>query len=188
MVIRIKEDLYDRSLIFIAFIAPVLLIALSKWQYSLNTWYMPLKDNPSVYFQKNLQEQINSLTDVTNNTGATMIFISDSNCVCTRATLTILNAALKESHRQDVKLRILDINSPIAKTQKWQRILKQIPATPTLLITDHKRLVYAGPVNAGSMCTTDVLKVLGLSVLESEPQKTVINWLEQGCYCPLKHM
>ncbi|RYZ92994.1 MAG: hypothetical protein EOO68_22160 [Moraxellaceae bacterium] len=60
-----------------------------------------------------------------------------------------------------------------------------IPSTPTLLVMDEQRLVYAGPVTAGNMCTTSVLKILGISVLQSEPQKPVINWLEEGCYCPL---
>lgn len=185
-----KEQTYDNILILLAILAPILLIVLSKWQASLIRWYVPLNDSPTAYFSSNLESDIRALSHSNQPAfnqaqGATLFFIADKTCPCTTATLSILKNALQVSSRQDVKLVVIDVHSPQASTPAWQRILQQIPSTPTLLVMDEQRLVYAGPVTAGNMCTTSVLKILGISVLQSEPQKPVINWLEEGCYCPL---
>ena len=185
-----NELTYDKLLINLAVLAPFLLMALSKWQYSLDTWYTPVSGDTASYFGQSLEQDIRALPESTlgsaHGTGSTLYFIYDKNCPCTRPTLNILQDAMAKGNRKDLRLVELDVNSPLAKRQSWQRVLRQIPATPTLLVTEGHRLVYGGPVNSGSMCTTSVLNILGLSVLQSAPQKPVINWVEKGCYCPLK--
>lgn len=177
---------YDNFLILLTFLAPLLLIALSKWQASLNTWYMPLNQNPSEYFQHDFHKDIKKLSAYKTYSGAQLWFIADPNCPCTRASLTILKKAIQEAQRQDLKLIQMNIGSPQELQPEFKNLLRHIPAAPTLIVLEGERLVYAGPVNAGNMCTTQVLKILGLSILETQPQKPVINWLEQGCYCRVK--
>lgn len=183
-----KENTYDQMLIWLALLAPLLLMALSKWQYSLNTWYIPLNQNSTTYFSQSLEQDIRALSATTQTNRVTLFFISDRHCSCTQVTLNILQNAIAQTNRKDLHLITIDINDPLPERSKWIKILKQIPATPTLLVTEGQRLVYGGPVNSGSMCTTNVLKILGLTVLQSDSQKPVINWLQQGCYCPLKHV
>lgn len=183
---KIKEKSIDNFLILIALLAPLLLVVLSKWQESLNVWYVPLHQDTTLYFGKTLEQDILRLPETKGNSGAVLFFIADETCPCTRATLNILKQSMQTSQRQDTQLVILDINDVKAKSAEWAQILKQIPAVPTLLVMEAQHLVYAGPVTAGNMCTTSVLKILGLSILESEKQRTVINWLEEGCYCPIK--
>ena len=183
-----KDHTYDKLLIGLALLAPLLLMALSKWQYSLNTWYVPLNGDKSAYMSQSLEQNLRALPEVVQGSGVTLFFVSDRSCPCTRVTLNILQTAVKQANRKDLQLMIVDVNDPLAKTPAWTRILQQIPATPTLLVTEGQRLVYGGPVNSGSMCTTSVLKILGLSVLQSTSQKPVINWLQEGCYCPLKRV
>lgn len=185
-----KEQTYDNILMLLAILAPLLLIVLSKWQSSLTRWYMPLTEDHTAYFSNSLEQDIRLLAVADQYSskqqyGVTLFFIADNTCPCTAATSSILNNAMQTSNHQDIKLVMMDVHSPQTSTPAWQRVLQQIPATPTLLVMDGQRLVYAGPVTAGNMCTTNVLKVLGLTVLQAEPQKPVINWLEQGCYCPL---
>ena len=183
---EMKEDTYDQILIWLALLAPLLLMALSKWQYSLNTWYVPVNQNAMAYFGQNLEQDMRALSATAQTNHVTLFFISDRNCPCTQVTLNILQNTIAQTNRKNLHLNIIDINDPLTNRSTWIKILKQIPATPTLLVTESSRLVYAGPVNSGSMCTANVLKILGLSVLQSNPQKPVINWLQQGCYCPLK--
>lgn len=181
---KMKEETIDHLIILLALLAPMLLVALSKWQDSLNTWYIPLSQNPNTYFSDNLERNI--LKVAPTEKSVNLYFIADMNCACTQATLNILKAAMQNSTKSKIQLNVLDIHSPKAKQIGWQNIINEIPATPTLLVTDHERLVYAGPVTAGDMCTTNVQKILGLSILEAEPQKPILNWLEKGCYCPIK--
>ncbi|MDE2421299.1 MAG: hypothetical protein KGO49_09000 [Gammaproteobacteria bacterium] len=181
-----KEETYNKLLIRLAILAPLLLIALSKWQYSLNDWYIPLNKDTKSYFSENLAQDVRILPDLRQGHDVTLFFISDTNCPCTRAALNILRTAIDQTSRKDLHLIVVDINDQIAQSSAWMRVLQQIPATPTLLVIEGHRLVYGGPVNSGSMCSANILKILGLSVLQSTPQKPVINWLQAGCYCPLK--
>jgi hypothetical protein len=180
-----KETTTDYLLILLALLAPLLLVVLSKWQNSLNTWYIPLHEDATAYFSPSLEQDILALPESQDHQGITLFFIADMNCPCTQATLKILQTTIQTSSKKDIKFISLDIHTPQAKHTAWKKVLQQIPATPTLFISDHNRLVYAGPVTAGNMCTNSVLKILGLSILEAAPQKPVINWLEEGCYCPI---
>lgn len=161
-----KEQAYDNALILLAILAPLLLIVLSKWQSSLTRWYVPLTDDHTAYFSSSLEQDIQGISHsvqlpVSQAHGATLFFIADKTCPCTTATSNILKNAMQVSSRQDVKLVTIDLYSAQASTPALQRILQQIPATPSLLVMDGQRLVYAGPVTAGNMCTTNVLKILG---------------------------
>jgi hypothetical protein len=181
-----KEEAWDKLLIRLALLAPLLLVALSKWQDSLITWYVPWSGSTATYFDDRFEQDVRALPDVGRKQGATLFFISDRACPCTRATLGTLQAAMVKADRKDLRLVMVDVNDPLAKSPQWSRLLRQLPATPTLLITEGQRLVYGGPVNSGNLCTTKVQEILGLSALQSAPQRPVINWLEKGCYCRLQ--
>lgn len=180
-----KEDAYDKLLIKLAQLAPLLLIVLSQWQASLMTWYMPW-DDATEYFGDQFAQDVSAIPELKNEVGSTLVFIADEDCPCTRASLSILKSAMRESGRKDLHLIILDVNGAEAKSQTWTRVLAQIPATPTLLITEGETLRYGGPVIAGNLCTTRIQEVLGLSVLQENPTSPVISQLETGCYCSIE--
>lgn len=182
-----KEDTYDKFLVRLALVSPLLLIALSQWQASLITWYVPWSRDSATYFGDQFEQDVRALPSLGMDAGATLFFISDRSCPCTRASLGILQAAMEKAPRKDLRLVVVDVNDPVAKIPAWSQVLQQMPATPTLLVTDGQKLVYGGPVNSGNLCTTSIQKTLGIKALQSPPQKPVINWLEKGCYCPLKH-
>ena len=188
LVITAKERMVDILLIFLTLFAPVLLVALSKWQNSLNTWYVPLTQDATVYLSGNLQKDVLALPEVKARNSITLFFIADKDCPCTKASFTILKTNMQNSQQKRLQLVTIDVHADSTQSPAWQKVLKQIPATPSLLVMDHQRLVYAGPVTAGNMCTTSVLKILGLSLLQAKPQQPVMNWLEQGCYCPLNQL
>lgn len=182
-----KEETYDKLLIRLALLGPLALIALSQWQASLITWYEPWRGDTATYFGKEFEQDVHALPGIGDESGSTLLFIADKSCPCTKASLATLQAAMQKGGRNDMHLVAVDVNDPSTKDPAWARVLRQIPATPTLLVTEGKKFVYGGPVNSGNLCTTSVQKILGLSVLDAAPQRPVINRLEKGCYCSLKH-
>lgn len=183
-----KEKTYDKLLIRLALLGPLALIALSQWQASLITWYEPWSGDTATYFGKQFEQDLRALPSMSKEGGATLLFVADKSCPCTKASLATLQAAMEKGGRKDIRLVVMDVNSPPIKNPAWNRVLEQIPATPTLLVTEGHKFLYGGPVNSGNLCTTSVQKILGLSVLDSTPQRPVINRLDKGCYCPLKHV
>lgn len=181
-----SEQAWDRLLIRLALLAPLLLVALSKWQDSLINWYVPWEDDTR-YFGASFAPDVLASSGMASEKGAVLTLVVDEDCPCTRATLVVLQSAMAESSRQDLHLVVQDVRDSVMRRPEWARVLQQIPATPTLIITEGQRLVYAGPVNSGNLCTTQVRNVLGLAALESTASgRPVINWLEKGCYCPVR--
>lgn len=182
-----NEQTWDRLLIRLALLAPLLLVVLSKWQDSLINWYVPWEDEAG-YFGASFERDVLALPDMAAGKEAVLTLVMDESCPCTRATSAVLRSAMAVSSRQDLLLVVRDIRDPVMRRPEWVRVLQQIPATPTLIITEGRQLVYAGPVSSGNLCTTQVRNVLGLAALESAaPGRPMINWLEKGCYCPVRH-
>lgn len=171
----------------LALLAPLLMFMLSKWRASLDTWYTPLDADTSAYFGPDFSARVYDWLGTTEDAGAQLILIADPSCPCTQATLAQLESAKSASSRQDARLMVRYISDTTdPSSSAWAAVLAGIPATPTLLALDGSRLLYAGPVTSGNFCTTAVNKVLGLSVLEASPKEPLINWLDRGCYCPIR--
>lgn len=184
---RLSDNTYDRALVLLALLAPLAMFMLSKWRASLDTWYAPLDADTSAYFGPDFSTRVSDWLGATEGTRARLILIADLSCPCTQATLARLESAKSTSSRQDVRLMVRYISDTTEPgSPAWAAVLAGIPATPTLLAVDGRRLLYAGPVTSGNFCTTAVNKVLGLSVLEASSKAPLMNWLDRGCYCPIR--
>ncbi len=185
-----KESVYDRFLVLLALLAPLTTFALGKWRASLDTWYAPLDTPNANYFGESFERSVTNWLESSDGAGAELVVIADQQCPCTRATLKKLDEALALSQRRDIRLVVRDISDTGANQEKaWAQVLSEIPATPTLLAVQGKRLVYAGPVTAGSFCTAAVGRILGVTALQTPRSDAVLNLIDKGCYCrlPITH-
>ena len=180
-----KDSLYDRLLIGLAVAGPLVMVALNAWQASLTKWYVPFDSDSRGAFGTQFERNVSDWVASTHGTGAELVVIVDRSCPCTKATLLKLNEAVARSQRKDVRVVVRDIHDTDTETNTaWQKMLPDIPATPTLLTIEGKQLVYAGPAISGSFCTSAVQRVLGISVLQAPPRSPLFNWVDKGCYCP----
>jgi hypothetical protein len=163
-----KASAYDRTLIALTLLAPLLLFALSQWRASLDTLYAP--SGVSEQFTKVVSDWLAA----SNESGSRLIVIVDRDCPCTNASLRVLETA-----RGNVPLTVRDIDDVDT------RVRNELPSTPTLLAAAGKQLVYAGPVISGNLCTTAVQRVLGVTALQAKRERPILNWLDTGCYCRL---
>jgi hypothetical protein len=178
-----KESAYDRTLIVLTLLAPLLLFALSKWRASLDISYAALDEANSDFGERFIRSVSGWLT-TNDEAGSRLIVIADRRCPCTRATMRSLATALAQSSRKDIRLFVhyLD-DADLNRDPAWDSVLEEIPATPTLLAIEGKQLVYAGPVNSGNLCTTAVQTILGVTALQTPRARSIVNWLDRGCYC-----
>lgn len=168
-----KASAYDRTLIALTLLAPLLLFALSKWRASLDTLYAPAG------VDEQFIERVSDWLASIHTTGAQLIVIADRDCPCTKASLRSLDVALAQSDRKDIRLSVRYLDEVDAA------VLAALPSTPTLLAIEDKQLVYAGPVTSGNLCTTAVQRVLGVTALQAPRTRPILNWLDNGCYCRL---
>jgi hypothetical protein len=177
---QMKAGAYDRTLIALTLLAPLLLFALSKWRASLDTLYAPA--GVSEQFIKSVSDWLGT----TNETGPRLMVIADRQCPCTTASLRSLGAALAQSRRENIQLSVRYIDDAVTNHDAaWVAVLSQLPATPTLLAAEGRQLVYAGPITSGNLCTTAVQRVLGVTALQAARASPILNWLDNGCYCRL---
>lgn len=183
-VVDVNQNAYDRLLIALVLVAPLAMLGLSKWRASLDHWYAPLDD--AAVFGKPFQEKVTRWVAQNTRNGAELILIIDPDCACTSATVNLLKNAHVQSKALDAKLIVRDLkNKSTFNDSAWRAMLLEIPSTPTLLVIDRQKLIYAGPVTSGNFCTTAVNRVLGLSALKANANVPVLNWLDKGCYCRL---
>lgn len=183
----VKESGYDRFLVILALLAPLALLTLSKWQASLDTWYAPMDVADANYFGESFQRSVAKWLESAEGAGAALVVIADRKCPCTRATLKKLDEALALSPRRDIRLVVRDIGDVDADQDAvWTQVLSEVPATPTLLVVEGKRLLYAGPVTSGNFCTTAVGRVLGVTALQLPRSAAMFNLIDKGCYCRLQ--
>jgi hypothetical protein len=180
----VRESTYDRVLMAAALLAPFALIVLSKWRSSLETSYAHIEPNMAQVFGESFERKAHAWLQSEGAGGARLVLVTDRDCPCTRATRAALDAALASAPRRDVSLVERDIHDEVSDPS-WGALLGELPATPTLLAIDQGQLVYAGPVNAGSWCTTSVSQVLGITALQVPGSGAVLNWLGEGCYCQM---
>lgn len=183
-----KESTYDRVLIALVLLGPLLLFALNKWRASLDVPYAPPDDGRLSYFDERFERNLVTWLSNDDAPHRRLIVVADRECPCTKAALRSLDAAVAGSSRTDIELsvRYIDDADPPGGSTAWRNLLEELPATPTLLAIDGGQLVYAGPVNSGNLCTTSVRKVLGVAVLQTPRSSPVVSWLDRGCYCRLK--
>lgn len=173
-----KESAYDRTLIALTLLAPLLLFALSKWRASLDTLYAPAG------VDERFTELVAAWLAASSEAGPRLIVVADRDCPCTTASLRSLEAALEQSRRQDIQLNVRYIDDADTKQDaRWAAVLNALPSTPTLLAMEGRQLVYAGPVTSGNLCTTAVQRVLGVTALQAPRARPILNWLDNGCYC-----
>ena len=182
---RLSDDTHDRALVLLALLGPLLMLILSKWQASLETWYAPLDTLAPAQSSPGFEAKASAWLAATDSTGQRLVLIASRTCPCTKATLSNLETAIRSSPARNTRLVVRYIeDDPGQADRAWRPLLSEIPATPTLLAVDNGKLLYAGPVNTGNFCSTAVGKVLGVSVLTSRPAAPLLNWLARGCYCP----
>jgi hypothetical protein len=176
-----KASAYDRTLIALTLLAPLLLFALSKWRASLDTWYAPAG------VDERFTELVADWLAASSETGSRLIVVADRDCPCTTASLRSLDAALAQSSRKDIQLSVRYIDDADAtRDVAWAAVLNKLPSTPTLLAVEGRQLAYAGPVTSGNLCTTAVQRVLGVTALQAPRAIPILNWLDNGCYCRLE--
>ncbi len=146
-----------------ALLAPLMMVLLSKWQASLEDWYIDPAVAPMFGFDEGFPEKVSRWLQAEEITGNKLILIVDKDCVCTKATLRRLNSFLNESQVDRGLLLFLEINDLPESAQQFR---EDIPSTPTLLAIKNSALTYAGPINSGGFCTTAVDAVIGVSSLK----------------------
>lgn len=181
-----KEDAVDRLLVVLALLAPLALVALGKWQASLESWYVPQEKTDPAYLDDAFVGDVTAWLQAERKHGTVLYVVVDDECPCTMATLDILRSALDRSGRADIRLELKKLDESAVTNSAWRRVVARIPSTPTLLASEGDRVLYAGPVTAGNICSVGAQRVLGLSVLQAKPEDAVINSLERGCYCAVK--
>lgn len=186
-VVAMKESTYDRVLIILTLLAPLLMFALTKWRASLDVSYARLDAGHFSYFGEQFTQNLAAWLASADKTGPRLIVVADRECPCTRAALRSLDAALARSYRKDIRVdvRYVDDADVEGDRSAWKAVLSEVPATPTLLAIEGRQLTYAGPVNSGNLCTTAVARVLGVTALQSPRTSPILNWLDRGCYCQL---
>jgi hypothetical protein len=170
---QVKANAYDRMLIVLTLLAPLLLFALSQWRASLDTLYAPAGER----FMANVSDWLAR----NNQAGARLIVVADRECPCTKAALRSLDAALAQSSRKDIRWTVRYIDD--ASEPAWKAVMDELASTPTLLAVEGKQLVYAGPVTSGNICTVAGQRVLGVTALQAPRTSPIVSWLETGCYC-----
>jgi len=180
----VTDSTYDRLLIVLATLAPLTLMILNRWQASWNHWYAPMDGAELIRIDADLKRSAAAWLQDTAGTGARLYLVVDRDCPCTAAASKRLAAALSETRRPDVSLDVIDIDDSAAnRNPAWRALVDEVPATPTLIAADGKRLVYAGPAISGNLCTATVQRFLGLSALQAPMTTPVVSLVDKGCYC-----
>ncbi|TDP43601.1 hypothetical protein DES42_11028 [Zavarzinia compransoris] len=93
--------------------------------------------------------------------GPRVIPIVDSDCPCPRPAITTVEDALGEIQGMIPPLRILRLDDPaVENPSAFAAMLRGLPATPTLIVTDRAQVRYAGPAVSGGTCTGTLLRVV----------------------------
>lgn len=75
-----KESTYDRMLIALTLLAPLLMFALNEGRASLDTWYAPLDAGEVSYFGEPFRRNIADWLAGNDATGPRLIVVADREC------------------------------------------------------------------------------------------------------------
>lgn len=186
--LRLSDSFYDKLLLALAQLAPVTFVFLNGWYESLTTWYVPLNGPGGVYSVNALEQKTKEWLKITVNSDQLTYYVFvDSNCPCTKSSLKKFRSAVAESTYPEAKVVIFDI-SDHAQTSHLisSELLQEIPAVPMIVAAKGTNLIYTGPANSGSFCTTKVDQALPVLAASSAPTEPVHNWIAEGCYCRIQ--
>lgn len=186
MVAFMKPGAYDRCLIALTWLAPLVLIVLNRWQASLDRWYAPPNGNTIEEIHNSLDRDLPPWLDSLGRSDDQLYLVIDPACPCTKPAIERIRSAIRESARNDITMTVIDLayetktGDPILRS-----VLKHLPATPSAIAIKGHHLKYAGPAISGSLCSTTG-RVFAVSALQGGNTATAINLIDRGCFCPVK--
>lgn len=181
-----RPGAYDRCLITLAWLSPLVLIVLNRWQMSLDTWYVPLNGSAIGEIHTDFALSIQPWLDTLSGDNGKLYLVVDPACPCTKPAIEQIRAGLHKSARTDITLTVVALADPAwTGNPQWRSVLKNLPATPSAIAIEGKRLKYAGPAISGSLCSTTG-KALAVNALQGTSTTIAVNLVDRGCYCPVK--
>jgi hypothetical protein len=174
--------LYDELLVSFTLLASLPILILGKWSSSLDTWYTPQDESFSRTFDQAFTRDVAAwLASSDTHETALHVLVAHS-CPCTQPTLKRLQSAM--SSTQAVHQRVHYIDAEHATSDEpWQAVIRGFPSTPSALGIKNGRLVYAGPVLAGGLCTTSGSRIPALWALQEPGTNPFFNMVATGCFC-----
>lgn len=179
----------DRALVRLAWLAPLLLIALTQWRSSLEGPYLPPRVAAADLSLERLEPTLSAWLKATGDDvrGPRMVAVVDTACPCTRPALRALRAMLVNTRGGPVPL--VTVDAAVLQHERFGTgfaLLAEIPATPTLLVMVDGRLRYAGPITEGGACGVAVRQVVNANHVTAAGVAPLRSVASSGCYCGLK--
>lgn len=182
-----KVSAYDRCLISLAWLAPLSLLVLNRWQTSFDHWYAPMSGSALGEITTALSQDAKPWLATLDGENSKLYLIIDPDCPCTEPAVRKVQDEFRKISRIDMALHVVPIADPVwASNPKWRSVLKNLPSTPSLIAVEGNQMVYVGPAVSGSLCGTTA-KVVGIPTLQSRFTSPAINIIDSGCYCPVAH-
>lgn len=184
-----SPDTLDRILIRLAWLGPVVLVVLQRWQMSLDQWYVPLTSQDFARMSEAITEEAKPWLETLDDAGGRRLFlVTDPDCPCSLPAIQRVKAAMNKAQSTfptPITLTIVHIGDRDATNNAaWSRIVQNIPATPSLIVVDGKRLRYVGPAVSGSLCIGDS-SVTGLLDIRETSDGPAVNYIDEGCFCAI---
>ncbi len=170
-------------MISLALLAPLVPLLLYQWYVSLDRWYVPWGQGKADYFDVRFDQAVQQLQQASALHDGVIHVITDSDCVCSAPVIRRLISALETAAQPAVvvhDLRTLDPN----RDALWLALAQRFPSVPSALVMRDGKPAYIGPVVAGNLCTRAAQSILPLQA--SQQPQPVVNWLSEGCYCPVQ--
>lgn len=198
---KILRRVDDRTLLRVAWLAPLLLIALNQWRSSLETPYLPPRVATAELSLAKLQPALAHWMQATGKfpDAVHLVAIVTADCPCTEPALEVLRREISNAGLPATTLEVVTVRprtearaqlhaevQGVAEREALHAVLAQVPATPTLLFTVAGRLHYAGPITEGGACGAAVKRLLARPLTGSDSNTAPSrNIAAQGCYCRL---
>lgn len=179
-----RASLYDQILIKLTWIGPLAFLLLSRWQISLEQWYVPLNGTEVTRMSDALPMDLKPwLQSLGNTSGRHAYLIVDPDCPCTEPAISKVKSVADSSPASSIALQVFSIHDPKWKNDDmWRQVLSNIPSTPTLITAEDNQLLYAGPAVSGSLCSGNA-KTPGLTGQWASVTSVTANFLDWGCFC-----
>lgn len=179
------ESPYDRWLIRLASLGPLLMVMLTGWQYSLDQWYSSPTDTRLDEFTATLEATAAPWLDTLAENGKQVFLLVDPECPCTRVALDKIQRELARLAGPDQHLAIVSVTDDALRVDRqWQSLLRQVPTTPTLIVADNRQLTYFGPAVTGNFCSATGLNIpTALTENSARGEPALVSLFEEGCFC-----
>lgn len=179
---------HDRFILVLALLVPAVALLLGRWTASLDTSFVPRTTNLSRVFDETFARDVAGWLPTHAREETALYVLVERGCACTRATLTRLEKTLHAPGAEQVRVHVDYVDDgSVERDERWQAVLRGVPATPAVLAVKDGRLVYAGPVLSGSLCTTSGQIVPALLALANTgARRPFFNLVTTGCYCARK--